>query len=247
MIRVASEGPVTRITLARPGQRNALTPEMLHALAAALADPSPGTRGILLQGEGRVFCAGFDLDLCAASPDGAAMRALLRGLDAAIRAMRAAPGPVVVACQGAAIAGGCALLAGADFVVADRGAKLGYPVVLLGVSPAVSAPTLAPRMGFGPARSRLLDPGLITGEMAGAMGLVSDVMDGPEDVLPAAERLVLGLASKPPLALTATKRWLVALESTGSLGAEALEASLALAGGAEEGKLLRAHLTRRGR
>ena len=43
---------------------------------------------------------------------------------------------------GAAIAGGCALLTGADAVFVDDGTTAGYPVHGLGVSPAVTTPTL---------------------------------------------------------------------------------------------------------
>src|SRR5690606_31084299 len=90
-------------------------------------------RALLLRGEGPVFCAGFDLDACRHDP--LAMRALLTGLSATILALRTCPCPVVIAAQGAAIAGGCALLGGADFVVTDAQARFGYPVTLLGISP----------------------------------------------------------------------------------------------------------------
>src|SRR5690606_29099547 len=112
-------------------------------------------RTLLLCGEGRVFCAGFDLDACRGEGGDDALRRLLRGLSAAIAGLRAQERPVVVAAHGAAIAGGCALLGSADVVVADAGAKLGYPVARLGISPAVSAPFLAPAVGAGAGR-RLL-------------------------------------------------------------------------------------------
>ncbi len=214
MIRVAENAGVGTVTLARPESRNALTPEMLERLREAIDDLGPRVGAVVVAGEGSVFCAGFDLMLCRESRDGSVMRALLTGLDAAVRAMRACPVPVVVACHGAAIAGGCALVAGGDFAVAERRAKLGYPVVLLGVSPAVSGPTLSPRVGAGAARGRMLDPGLISGEEAAKIGLVSDLVEGQEEVGPAATRLAEAMAAKGRGAIVATKRWLGELDGT---------------------------------
>ncbi len=247
MIRVAEEGGIGLIALDRPDVRNALTPGMLEQLAARIAEVGARSRCVVLAGEGPVFCAGFDLSLCRESPDGAVMRALLTGLDEAVRAMRECPCPVVAACRGAAIAGGCALVAGADFAVADQGAKLGYPVVLLGVSPAVSGPTLVPRVGAGPARARMLDPGLISGEVAARIGLVTDLVEEGDAVLPAAVSLAGELAAKGRHSLAATKRWLGALDgTTAGGGPDGLGVSLGLAGGVEEGELLKQFWSRRG-
>jgi enoyl-CoA hydratase/carnithine racemase len=247
VIRVAEEGGIGLIALDRPDVRNALTPGMLEELAARIAEVGARSRCVVLAGEGPVFCAGFDLALCRESPDGSVMRALLRGLDAAVRAMRECPCPVVAACRGAAIAGGCALVAGADFAVADRGAKLGYPVVLLGVSPAVSGPTLVPRVGAGPARARMLDPRLISGEEAARIGLVTDLVEEPGAVLPAAVALAGELGTKGPQALAATKRWLGTLDGTGGGdGPDGLGVSLGLAGGEEEARLLEEFWSHRG-
>ncbi len=144
MIRTETDGGVRTIVLDRPEKRNALTPAMLDDLAAGVRavtlgkGDDAGVRAVLIRGEGRCFCAGFDLDLCRDDgPEQAVMKSFLAGLSDAIVAMRACPRPVVIAAHGAAIAGGCALLGGADLVVADRDAKLGYPVVRLGVSPAI--------------------------------------------------------------------------------------------------------------
>lgn len=239
MIRVREASGIGVISLARPEVRNALTPEMLEALRDEVRALGSRAGCVLIEGEGPVFCAGFDLSRCRESGDGSVMRALLRGLDGAVRAMRNCPAPVVVACRGAAIAGGCALAAGADFVVAERSAKLGYPVVLLGVSPAVSGPTLVPRIGAGAARARMLDPGLVSGAEAARIGLVTDLVDEADAVPGRAQDLACSLAAKGPGTMAATKAWLGELDRTGGEGSDAgLGVSLGLAGGAEERALL---------
>jgi len=236
-------GSVALILLDRPGKRNALTPDMLHNIADAadLVHAGPGkARAVVLAGEGPVFCAGFDLALC--RDDQEAMADLLSRLSRAIRSLRRLPVPVVVAAHGGAIAGGCALLGGADVVVADERAKFGYPVVRLGVSPAVTAPALRQAIGEGAARRRLLDPGLIDGREAHRIGLAHDLVPLPEDVRARAIETARTLAAKPHHSIVATKRWLNELD--GSYDDEAfdaaLRASLRLAGGEEERRRLAA-------
>ena len=243
MIRLETDDGVRSIVFDRPEKRNALTPGMLGGLVEGVravtvgAGEDAGVRAVLLRGEGRSFCAGFDLDLCRDDgPDQAVMRSFLTLLSSAVEAMRACPRPVVIACQGAAVAGGCALLGGADIVVADRGAKLGYPVVRLGISPAVSAPFLMDGVGAGGARRRLLDHQLIDGVEGARIGLVHELVDGREDVAPRAHAVARSMASKSVHGMKATKAW--ALEVAGEKkmpgrAARALDASLSLITGDE--------------
>ena len=234
---------VRAIVLDRPEKRNALTPGMLHAITLAVADldREPGAvRAITLTGTGASFCSGFDLTLC--KRDKRAMGELLGGLSHAIRALRRAPVPVVVGAHGAAVAGGCALLGGADVVVTHAGAKLGYPVVRLGVSPAVTSPLLVQAVGAGACRHHLLDPELFDGAEALRLGLAHECAPDAAGVPARAHAIAEELAAKPPHAQRVTKRWLSELD--GSLDDHlldaALGASLALAGGAEEQERLAA-------
>ncbi|MFG0282866.1 MAG: enoyl-CoA hydratase/isomerase family protein [Phycisphaerales bacterium JB039] len=249
MIRFGREGDVGVIRLMRPEKRNALTPEALETLA----DPRSwlegtdmeGASALLLCGEGSVFCAGFDLETCRGPAGAEPLRRLLRGLSGAVVALRSQARPVVAAAHGAAIAGGCALLGGADIVVADAGAKLGYPVVRLGISPAVSAPFLRGAIGDGPGRARLLDPGLIDGRRAAGIGLVHELVESPADVQGRAMAIAAELAAKGASAIGATRAWLDTLEAIDAAGG--LAASEQLAGDEESQALLDAMWTARTR
>ena len=237
---------VAEIVLDRPDKRNALTPAMLEEVTSLAGEISAddAIRAVVLRGEGPVFCAGFDLELC--RDDETALPALLRGLSAAIRALRRCRHPVVVAAHGAAVAGGCALLGGGDVVISHRSAKLGYPVLRLGISPAVNAPSLRPALTGAELRRRLLVPDLFSGEVARRIGLVHKLVDGPEDTIARAQVDAGRLAEKPPEAVRTTKRWLNELD--GSLDdrafEEALAASLDLAGSDEQQARLDAALKR---
>ncbi|MEM8757122.1 MAG: enoyl-CoA hydratase/isomerase family protein [Planctomycetota bacterium] len=243
--RVTADGSAcTVITLNRPKRRNALTPSMIAELVAALHTAAEAGGGVLLRGEGPVFCAGFDLRLCLDSTDGSAIRLLLSGLSDACRAMRAHPGPVVVAAQGAAIAGGCALVAAADWAIGEAGGRYGYPVTRLGISPAVNAPFLEAAVDGGRARDLSLLPDLVSGEHAARIGLLHTLCAEGADVTQAASEEAARLGGKPAEAFAVTKAWLTELEGADrdTRTDRALEVSLSLTGGQEERTMLAAAL-----
>lgn len=240
MIRVEREGDageVGVVLLDRAERRNALTPDMLDELMAGVKGVADdGARCVLLAGEGRVFCAGFDLRLCAEDPAGGTMRALLEGLSRAVEVMRALDVPVVASAHGAAIAGGCALLGGADVVVSHAEARLGYPVARLGVSPAVSAPFLGADTTSGGVRRVMLEPEPISGAEAARLGLVHVLAGDSEATRVEASAIASRLARKPRSGASATRRWLLEIASWG-VGVDAaggLAASSDLVGGEEE-------------
>jgi enoyl-CoA hydratase/carnithine racemase len=229
--------PFAEIVWDRPEKRNALTPGMVRAFVDAVesltenAGDVDGPGAIVVRGEGALFCAGFDLPLCRDEPG--TLEALLEGLSEAVSAMRGCGLPVVLCAQGAALAGGCALLGGADIVVADRRCKLGYPVANLGISPAVSAPSLRTRMGpgGGASRARLLDPGLVEAGDAQAVSLVNVLVEIPEDVTPRGQLIAMKLAGLPRGAMASAKRSMNRADGSGDEAARlaGLEASLGLA------------------
>jgi len=239
MIAVHTENSVTVITLDRGEKRNAMLPGMLVDFEAAVREISEDTKAIVVLGAGKVFCAGFDLKACAADESGETMRALLTGLSSCVVAMRECAVPVVLGVHGCAIAGGCAMLGGADVVIADRGANLGYPVVKIGVSPAVSAAFLASAVPAGAARALMLDPGLIDGGRAFEIGLVHELVEGAGDVHARAMEMAGVLAGKPGVGVRATKKLVNELtEGMAGRASEGLGVSLSRVGSDEEREML---------
>lgn len=230
------------VVLNRPEKRNALTPEMLSQFIERIKEAGADDRAgaVLVRGEGKSFCAGFDLTLCKENSD--ALAAMLTGLSEAVRTMRRLGKPVVVAAHGHAVAGGCALLGGADLVIADRALKLGYPVVKMGISPAVSAPFVRQALPSTLTRGLLLEPELIDGDRAREMGLVQMLVDLPEDVTPRGQIEAQKFASKPPRAMSTTRGWLTEIEGLDRDDPidRALRASLELVGSPEERERLAA-------
>jgi methylglutaconyl-CoA hydratase len=142
---------VAIVTLARPEKRNALDPETIaeleESLAAAEADERVAT--ILLNAEGRDFCAGADLahiestvEMSRAELVEDAMK-----LGRLFVHMRRLPKPIVAAVHGNALGGGAGLATACDLVVASDDAHFGYPEIHIGFVPAMVMTMLVRSVG----------------------------------------------------------------------------------------------------
>lgn len=153
---------VMTLTLDRPHRKNALTSEMVAAIAesvrAASADDT--TRVILIRGTGADFCSGIDL---VQSNDGSAepskprtghlQRRLSTGAHDMILAIDAAQVPIVAAVRGWAAGVGNMLALSADVVIADTTARFWVPFVTKGFTPDSGNTWLLPRL-VGLARAK---------------------------------------------------------------------------------------------
>jgi len=250
------DGRLARIWFRDAARRNALDSDALARLIDAIRATAENQRcdALLLGGDGSAFCAGFDLAGCAEEPR--RVETLLSLLSEAVGTLRTLDIPVVARVQGAALAGGCALLTGCDFVVVARDAQVGYPVHRIGISPAVSAPSLFSRMG-PTARALMMSGDLLDGRAALELGLATHLAADAAQLDAETDRLVAALLAKGPAALRATKAWIASIEARGSgeLGParardeSALDAvrdaSVSLAGGDEFASMLRAFWTAR--
>lgn len=214
LVLESADSGFATIALNDPERRNALSLAMFDALDAAMTRLAlrDDVRAVILRGEGPVFCAGFDLAGCVDDPE--LLPALIMRLSASLRRIRRMPQPVIAQVHGAAIAGGCALLSACDFVFAASTAQLGYPVHAIGISPAVTIPTLRLTLGDGAARSLLISGELVTGAQAHERGLVTHLADSEGALSDHAQRLAAALASKGPRALCVTKAWLNTLDGS---------------------------------
>src|SRR3954454_25123329 len=114
LVSVESEGDFARVTMNVPERRNALSVEHMRQLLAAVREVGGrDARGLLLAGEGPVFCAGHDFaDMVDA--DLAAMRDLLPPCPELMTQLESIPHPVLPRVHAPATAAGCQLVAPAD-------------------------------------------------------------------------------------------------------------------------------------
>jgi len=123
-----------RLTLNRPGKRNALDAalcrQLVETLDAAAADPGVGA--ILLLASGNVFCAGMDLAEIEQGGDTDEISALHERLFTAGARLTK---PLIAGVHGAALGGGTGLVANCHIVVASAGATFGLTEIRLGLWP----------------------------------------------------------------------------------------------------------------
>jgi enoyl-CoA hydratase/carnithine racemase len=179
LISTRNDG-VLRLALNRPAQRNALSSELINALAAAFrgAALDGATRVIVIAAVGEAFCAGHDLkqlQALRAGPDrGAAAYAdLFARCSAMMQAIVTNPKPVIAMVQGAAVAAGCQLVASCDLAVASTAARFATPGVDIGLfcsTPMVALSRSVPRKA---AMEMLLTGEMIDAEKAWRIGLVN--------------------------------------------------------------------------
>jgi enoyl-CoA hydratase len=202
------DGPldgVALVTIQRPDVLNALSFDLLDALADALAtlDADPACRAIVLTGSGeRAFAAGADIrELARQTP----VTLLVENRFAAWERIAATRKPVIAAVRGFALGGGCELALSCDLIVAGEDARFGQPEINLGVMPgAGGTQRLTRAIGRARAMDLILTGRTITAREAETMGLVSRVVPADRTL---EEALALGaaVAAQAPVAVLAAK------------------------------------------
>jgi methylglutaconyl-CoA hydratase len=169
------------ITLNRPAKRNALDDTMIKELITAFTQAArdPQVKVILLQGAGKAFCAGADLEYLErlAAFDLEQNKADSQQLATLFRLIHELRKPVIAVVGGAALAGGCGLVSVCDFVIAaEETATFGYTEVRIGFIPAIVMIFLVKRVGEGKARELVMRGNTIDAQQARALGLVGQVV-----------------------------------------------------------------------
>ena len=204
----ATDGPVDGVallTIERPDVLNALSFDVLDALADALAamDADPACRVVVVTGSGtRAFAAGADIkELAIQTP----ITLLVEDRFAVWERIAAVRKPVIAAVRGFALGGGCELAMSCDLIVAGDDAQFGQPEINLGVMPgAGGTQRLTRAIGRARAMDLILTGRTISAAEAETMGLVSRVVPA-EATLSAALELARTIASKAPVAVLAAK------------------------------------------
>ena len=140
-VRVGRDGPVTIVTIDRPEVRNAVDGPTAARLSEAFRafDADDSSSIAVLTGAGDTFCAGADLKAVLALVEAGRMAdvsGLVRRFQALNQALRFSAVPIVVACHGLTLGGGCELALHASRVVAARDSYLGLVEVGAGLIPA---------------------------------------------------------------------------------------------------------------
>ena len=207
-LRVERPGDgIAVVTLTRPDRLNAIGTDTLAALDAALTelDADDSVRAFVVNGEGRAFCAGADIDELAGLDGAAGFARFVRAFTDVLDRLERHPKPSVAAIDGAALGGGLELALACDLRVASDGARLGVPEIKLGLLPGAGGTQRLPRLiPRGVALQMLLTGAPLGAVEAHRLGLVNE-LSGDSPAVVVAMRLARELAAGPPLALGAAK------------------------------------------
>jgi enoyl-CoA hydratase/carnithine racemase len=215
-IETAVAGHVATVVFDNPGQRNALTPEMLAALGRELEGLAgrDAVRVVVLRGAGDVFSSGYAIDRIPAGAD----LPERDEIDAACEVIERSPLVVIAMVRAYAVGAALDVASACDFRFAEQGARLGITPVKLGLVYGWRGTSRILRLvGRDAARRLFLSGDLVTAADARTMGLLSDVFPDGEALERETYRFAERIGTRAPLALAGTKRVLHALEHVAAL------------------------------
>ncbi len=234
---------VLHVRLNRSQVHNALDGDLVESLHAAIdaAGRDKTARVVVLEGEGKSFCAGADLEWM--RKQGEASRSenerSARRLAELYEKLSTLRLPVVARVQGPAIGGGVGLVAASDIAVASKKASFSFAEVRLGLVPAVISPHVIRKIGMSLARELILTGRRIDAGEALRIGLVHRLA-GEENLDEAVAEIVRDLKAGGPEALARAKRLLEEvsrlLHGSPSVLADYTAAEIAAARASAEGR-----------
>src|SRR6476660_8579294 len=191
---------VQKISLNRPHRLNAIVPELLDDLIAALdgANADAKVGAIVLTGEGRAFCAGDDLkEFNAQVSDEKGTTAYIERIQDVTRSIMLGARPVIGAIRGWAAGGGLEWVINCDFAIAAEGTRFFFPEISLGVFVTGGVTEILPRLvGLQRAREMILLGERFDAAQAQAWGLIRQVVSD-DALMPEALALARRIADLP--------------------------------------------------
>ncbi|WP_270935834.1 enoyl-CoA hydratase/isomerase family protein [Falsiroseomonas oryzae] len=203
MIRTARDGDIAVVTIDRPAKRNALDLPMWIALAEAMeaASADGSLRCVVIRGAGEeALSAGADI-AAFERERGTVEREEVYGreLSRSFQSIRRCVHPVVAACRGWTMGGGCGIATMADFRVGGPGTRMGIPARNLSLFYHYGElDPLLQSVGYAVACELLIEGRVFTGEEAHHKGLLSRLVPD-EEVIPEAMALARRIAQGAPL------------------------------------------------
>ena len=207
-LTITREGPLARLQLDRPELHNAFDAALISALTSALGQLADDAqvRVVVLEGSGRSFSAGADLNWMRdmASADEATNREDALALARLMRALDELPKPTIARVHGAALRGGVGLVACCDIAIGVPEAKFGLTEARLGLLPAVISPYVIAAIGSRQARRWFATGEVFDAQAAQRMGLLHEVVPATE-LDDAVQRQVALLLKAGPVATAQAK------------------------------------------
>jgi enoyl-CoA hydratase/carnithine racemase len=236
-VRLAVAGAVATITLDRPERKNPLTfdsyAELANIFRAAARDKA--IKAIVISGAGGNFCSGgdvFEIIKPLTEMDTAGLLDFTRMTGELVKAMRAAPQPIIAAVDGVCAGAGAIVAMASDIRIGTANAKVAFLFNRVGLGGCdMGACAILPRIvGQGRAAELLFTGRSLGGEDAERWGFFNR-LSTPDKVLAEAHALATELAAGPTFGNAMTKRmlemeWAMSVET--AIEAEAVAQALCM-------------------
>ena len=163
----------------RPEKRNALSAKMIEELTGFTSKLTPDTRAVVIQGAGKLFCAGGDLDWMnnQIKADRLTRISEARKLAMMLKALNEIPVPLIGKLHGAAYGGGVGLACVCDFVISSSNVKFGFTETRLGLIPSTIGPYVVGKMGEAKAREVFMSGQTFNEVEAKKLNIVSEISE----------------------------------------------------------------------
>ena len=217
-LTVSLDKHIATVCLNRPDKANAMNLEMWQELRQAFqwVDATPDARCAILQGEGRLFTAGIDLDMMMgigpAIEDGCAgrmrenLRRMILDLQDTLSSLEHCRKPVLAAIHGACIGGGIDMVSCADMRYCSSDACFVIKEIDIGMAADVGTLQRLPRLiGDGMARELAYTGRRVLADEARQLRLVNRVFPTREALYEGVREIAATIAAKSPLAIRGTK------------------------------------------
>ncbi len=181
---------------------------MIEELIKVFSSDYEDIYGVVLSGEGKVFCAGADIDWMKRMGEADYDTNLQSSLRMAymFKLMDEFPLPVVSKVHGAVIGGGIGIVSVSDIVLALEGTIFAWSEVKLGLVPAVVSHFSIRKIGKAKARRYFLTGERFDARKAHEIGLVDEVHPTKDELEGALERILGHIRENGKLAMKLTKR-----------------------------------------
>ncbi len=207
-IQVTARGGIARVTLNRPEVHNAFDETLIAELTEAVRklDGDAAVRVLVLEGRGRSFCAGADLNWMKRMAgythdenlaDANALATMLSALNNMAK-------PTLARVHGPAYGGGVGLVACCDVAIGTLEAAFSLSEARLGLIPAAISPYVIEAIGARAARRYFLSAERFGAEEAHRLGLLHELVSEP-DLDTIVERIVTTLLDAGPQAQAEAK------------------------------------------
>ena len=196
------------ITFFHPSS-NAMPGYLLKQLAETLqqAGNDDNIKAIVLQSEGRTFCAGASFDELMALENLDQAVEFFMGFARVINTMRQLPKFIITKVQGKAVGGGVGLIAASDFCIASVQAAVKLSELSIGIGPYVIGPAVQRKIGTAAFSELSVDATTWhTAYWAREKGLFAKVYDTTDDINNEVEILAEKLAGYDPEATRLLKQ-----------------------------------------